>query len=57
MKDYQILSPDLQVQMTAYGADLKVMANVSKQDFTHKGKLIKAGSLIIIAGDKQIVFQ
>ncbi|WP_301994263.1 hypothetical protein [Brevibacillus laterosporus] len=45
------------MQMTAYGADLKVIANFSKQDFTHEGKLIKAGSLIITDGDKQIVYQ
>ncbi|MCR8985541.1 hypothetical protein NW801_10870 [Brevibacillus laterosporus] len=57
MTDYQILSQDRQVQMTAYGADLKVIANFSKQDFTHEGKVIKAGSLIIIDGDKQIVYQ
>ncbi|GIO01817.1 hypothetical protein ABE137_20560 [Brevibacillus laterosporus] len=57
MTDYQILSQDRQVQMTAYGADLKVIANFSKQDFTHEGKVIKAGSLIIIDGDKQTVYQ
>ncbi|MGG1266976.1 hypothetical protein [Brevibacillus laterosporus] len=57
MTDYQILSQDRQVQMTAYGADLKVIANFSKQDFTYEGKVIKASSLIIIDGTEEIVYQ
>lgn len=50
-------SQDRQVQMTAYGDDLKVITNFSKQDFTYEGKVVKASSLIIIDGDKEIVYQ
>ncbi|TPG68001.1 hypothetical protein EEL32_20535 [Brevibacillus laterosporus] len=57
MTDYKILSQDRQVQMTAYGDDLKVIANFSKQDFTYEGKFVKASSLIILDADKEIVYQ
>ena len=56
MTDFKILSEDRLVQMTEYGNEIKVIANFSNQEVDVKGSLIPAKSLIIINGQKQILY-
>ena len=56
MTDFKILSEDRLVQMTEYGNEIKVIANFSNQEVGVKGILIPEKSLIIVNGQKQILY-
>lgn len=48
MTDFKALSADRRVQMTAYGKDLKVIANFGNEPFEWQGQKIKGHSLMIV---------
>ncbi|WP_371025324.1 glycoside hydrolase [Paraclostridium ghonii] len=57
MTEFKYLSDDRLVQTTAFGDDLRVVANFSNKDFKYKTDIVKANSLIIYDKNKKTVYK
>lgn len=57
MTEFKYLNDDRLVQTTAFGDDLRVVANFSNKDFKYKTDIVKANSLIIYDKNKKTVYK